>query len=243
MVMADNFADGETSAASDQSETLRYAVDVVFAIDLTGSMVPVIERVKASALSFDSELSKVMAEKGKGIAQLRVRIVGFRDFLDSAAPPLEQSRFFTLPDERGDFESFVRGLTASGSGDGPASGLEALGVAFRSEWETHMDFARHVIVLFTDAAAHPLEAAASVESVPADVPRTMDDLVDVWEGGAQSGGMDHEARRLLICAPDVTPWTDISDSWEMTLHFESRAGEGMDRDTLRNVARNIRSAM
>ena len=49
------------------SGNLRYAVDIVFCIDATMSMSPVLENVKSNALSFGDRLESVMAEKGKSI--------------------------------------------------------------------------------------------------------------------------------------------------------------------------------
>ena len=47
------------------SGNLRYAVDIVFCVDTTASMRPVLEDVKDSAMSFHDRLSTVMAEREK----------------------------------------------------------------------------------------------------------------------------------------------------------------------------------
>jgi hypothetical protein len=222
---------------------VSYAVDIVFVIDITGSMNPVIDNVKNAALSFHDDLERVMAEKDKSISNLRVRVVAFRDFLDNEGDALRQSPFYSLPAERAQFDAFVRGLRAGGGGDAPESGLEGLGVALRSDWERGMDRRRHLIILFTDAPAHALEKSAHLQSIPAGTPRSMDQLFDAWEGDGQTGGMEHSAKRLLLYAPDLDPWNTISEDWQNTLHFPSRAGEGLDDYTFDEILNQIASSV
>jgi len=233
----------QSSQSSSGSVAVSYAVDIVFVIDVTGSMQPVIDNVKRSALSFHDDLRKVMAEKDKSISNLRVKVVAFRDFLDDESDALEQSPFFTLPDERSGFDSFVHSLEAGGGGDMPESGLEGLGVAIRSDWERGMDRRRHLVVLFTDAPAHPLEHSASLASIPAGTPRSMNELFDAWEGDGQSGGMEHSAKRLLLYAPDMEPWNSISEDWQNTLHFPSQAGDGLDDYTFDEILNQIAASV
>ena len=42
---------------------LNYTVDIVMCIDSTGSMAPIIEKVKSNAMKFYEDLLKVMNEK------------------------------------------------------------------------------------------------------------------------------------------------------------------------------------
>ena len=61
--------------------TMKYNVDMVFCIDATGSMSPVLETVKQNALNFYDDVTKVMNEKQKSIDRLRIRVIAFRDYL------------------------------------------------------------------------------------------------------------------------------------------------------------------
>ena len=144
---------------------LSYAVDIVFCIDVTGSMNPIIDAVKADALGFYDDGQANLTEKGKNVEQLRVRLIAFRDFLADGDAALEESPFFTLPAERSGFSEFVNGLTAQGRGDAPESGLEAVALAVNSSWTTTGDRRRQVIVVWTDQPAQPLDPAV----VPADL--------------------------------------------------------------------------
>lgn len=211
------------------STSLRYAVDIVFCIDVTGSMYPVLDQVKEGALTFHKRLEESMAAKDKAISNLRLRVVAYRDFRDNAADAIQQSPFFSVPGQVGEFESFVSSLRAGGGGDEPESGLEALAEALSSEWERGLDRRRHIVALFTDASAHPLGVGSSASTYPQSAPATIDDLMEMWGySGSQSSAMENAAKRLLLFAPDTTPWNVIAADWNNTIYMPSRAGEGLN---------------
>jgi hypothetical protein len=223
---------------------LKYAVDIVFCIDVTGSMSPVIETVKKGALSFHTRLEETMAGKGKQISQLRIRVVAFRDFGDDPSDALRESSFWTMPEQAGQFESFVRDLRATGGGDEPESGLEALAVAINSDWERGLDRRRHIIAVFTDASAHPLGRDAGASTYPQAAPATIDDLFEMWGyGSSQSAVMENAAKRLLLFAPDTTPWNVIAADWNNTLYFPSQAGEGLEEYELKEILEIIANSV
>ncbi len=149
---------------------LSYSVDIVFCIDVTGSMTPIIDAVKGNALGFFDDVQANLTDKGKNVAQLRVRVVAFRDFAADGDGALEESPFFTLPEERAAFSDFVNGLTAQGGGDAPESGLEAVALAVNSSWTTTGDLRRQVIVVWTDQPAHPLNPSVLPSDLSSRVP-------------------------------------------------------------------------
>jgi len=206
-----------------------YRVDIALCIDCTGSMGKTLTAVKEAALDFQSILTSKMADKGKVISGMRVRVVAFRDiFADT--PPFEVSDFFDLSHQASDFETFLKGLKAKGGGgDGPESALEALSIAVNSPWTTEADKLRHVVVMWTDAAPHPLEKGQEQhfqspfkEHIASDI----NQLTDWWED-RQSPRLRHEAKRLVIFAPERGAWVDIADSWENTVYLPSAAGKGL----------------
>jgi len=211
---------------------LTYSVDLVLVIDATGSMSPIIDDVKKSALSFYDDLQKHMTAIGKNIDALRVRVIAYRDYYADPLPEaLVASDFLELPDQRANFAEFVNGLRATGGGDEPENGLEALASAIRSPWAAGGDKQRQVIVIWTDASAHRLEKnkGAKPAGYPADLPGDFDELTDLWEG--QDSPVGQSFKRLLLFSPDVYPWTDIANNWESTLHYTSKAGAGLgDKD-------------
>ncbi|MCK2243807.1 MULTISPECIES: vWA domain-containing protein [unclassified Crossiella] len=215
-------------------------------IDVTGSMGALLHQVKDSALSFHKQLAMAMDAKGRRINQLRIRIVAFRDFGELSEKPVEQTGFLAQPEQAAELEHFVRGLTPTGGGDAPESGLEALTLAMDSPWESGFDRRRHVIVLFTDAPAHPLGRPEHVRApgYPRIVPRTMRELFDRWGyGGSQGAAMDNNAKRLLLFAPEVTPWTDIADGWNNTIYFPSTAGEGLEEWEMDEIVNTIANSI
>jgi len=231
------------------TQGLSYKIDIVFCIDVTGSMQPVIETVKSNTLKFSDDLNRKLDEKGKVADQIRIRIVAFGD-CNVDTNPLNASPFYTvLPAEQtADLNSFVSALSANGGGDEPESGLEALAVAMASDWTQEGDRQRHIIVMFTDASAHRLEDR--VGDIPptfaSQIPSSIDKMTDGWEGGGQSASgvattLKQPARRLVLFAPDMYPWPTIGDSWAQTLFLPSKAGEGLaevEYDTILEVLAN-----
>jgi hypothetical protein len=225
---------------------LKYAVDIVLCIDVTRSMKPILDNVKHSALSFPNRLGQEMAGKGRGISNLRLKVIGFRDFGDNAEDAMSESPFFVVPEEIDRFEQAVRALQPVGGGDIPESGLEALALAMASKWEIGLDRRRHVIVVFTDAPAHPLgnQWQMQARTYPRSIPSSLDGLFAQW-GHRQSRDaiMEESAKRLLIFAPEEYPWTDIADDWNHTLFFPSTAGEGLEEFEMDEIIATIANSM
>ena len=206
---------------------MSHVVDIVFCIDCTGSMSPVLDASKALALGFHDELERDLVEQQKTIDQLRVKVIAFRDYYVDGADSMSESRFFALPDDASDYAAFVSGLKASGGGDEPESGLEAFALAMKSDWNTADGRKRQVICILTDASAHPLEKAGSgaPSHYPSDLPKTFDALADKWEGE-----MDEKARRLVIFAPEAYPWNEIcpdQGGFSDAIHYPSSGGAGL----------------
>jgi hypothetical protein len=206
---------------------ITYSVDLVVVIDATGSMSGILDRVKDRAINFYSDLDEMMKEKSKHVDQLRIRTVVYRDFYADPAPEaLDASPFFVLPAESEPFTSFMRKIRPSGGGDEPETALEALATAMRSPWSSGASRRRQVIIVWTDASAHPLEKNrdAKPAGYPTDAPADFNALTDMWEG---QDCVDANAKRLIVYAPDAYPWTDVANSWENAIHYPSKAGEGL----------------
>ncbi|MFC0115517.1 vWA domain-containing protein [Kibdelosporangium aridum] len=226
--------------------SLKYAVDIVMCLDVTGSMDQTLTNVKNSALSFPNRLAQEMASKRRSISSLRLKVIAFRDFGHCAHDAIMESPFFGVPDDLNAFERTVRELEADGGGDEPESGLEALALAMRSKWETGLDRRRHVIVVFTDASAHPLGDPKQTRAATytPDAPSTLDELYAQWgHGQSRSALMDNSAKRLLIFAPEAYPWTDIADDWNHTLFFPSDAGEGLKEWEMDEIVATIANSL
>lgn len=219
---------------------IKTNADIVLCIDLTGSMSPIINQIKTLSTKFyDKLIENMRTNCGRVINQLRVKVIGFRDFYCDGKYALEESEFFNLPEQTDEFHDFVEKLEAKGGGDEPENAMEALALAMKSDWVTTENYntekIRNVIILFTDASAHPLEKEAGHK--PADYPKDMlgtyQELYDAWNnpqascGGESKYNMDPRAERLIIFAPeDAYPWTDISDEFRNTAVVSIEAAAG-----------------
>jgi len=223
-------------------QTIPYLIDLVLCIDCTGSMSPVLDDVKAAALSLHTAIEKKLNEKKKKSAGMRIRVVAFRDFFDKDEPAIEEmSEFAALPSEVSKFENFVRNLRAAGGGDEPESGLEALALALNSSFTPQVqNKTRSVIVLWTDASVHDLERAKRDKPVwpyPKAMPASFDELTERWEA------LPNASKRLVVYAPDCKPWSQIADCWKNAFLFPSQAGKGLEEfefdEILSNIANSI----
>ena len=204
-----------------------YNVDIVMCIDATGSMSPIIGKVKENALSFYQRFVDAMEENGKTVEQLRIKVIAFRDF-GCDEKPIEESEFFTLPEQNEDFRAFVNGIIACGGGDGPENALEAMALALKSKWTTGGSKRRHAVLVFSDAAALPLGARASSANYPSDLPKDLPHLGAWWEGTDQTLDSTYQvnAGRLVAFVPNAEPWTELQ-AWNRYWPAFSQAGTGL----------------
>ena len=201
---------------------MDYNVDIVMCIDATGSMASIIDDVKRNALSFYQKFVDEMEAKAKSVQQLRIKVIAFRDYsVDSEA--MVESKFFVLDEESREFHDFVNAIEASGGGDEPESSLEALALAMKSDWVRTGSVRRHVIIMYTDASALKLGEKSGETGYPSGMPSDLAELREWWEGQR----MEKRAKRLLVFAPDMEPWSDMVD-WSNTFHTASKAGAGCD---------------
>lgn len=205
-----------------------YNVDIVMCIDGTGSMSPIIEEVKANALSFYQKFVDAMEEADKTVDALRIKVIVFRDYgVDSE--PMQESAFFNLPEENAAFQSFVNGIVATGGGDIPENALEAVALALKSDWTTGGSKRRHAILVFSDAEALALGARAGSPSYPAGMPADLAQLGAWWEGTDQSLSSTYQpkAGRLVAFVPNAAPWTELQ-AWNRYWPAFSKAGAGLN---------------
>ena len=205
---------------------LRYTVDIVMVIDATASMRHIIDEVKSNALRFYDDLRRIMEVKSKMIDNLRVKVIAFRDYYADGKDSMVLSPFYNLPEDREKFNRFVSDLRATGGGNLPENGLEAIDYALRSDWTTLGDKKRHVIVLWTDASSHPLEmdANAKPRGYPATMSKNLNELTDMWESHKI---LSPSSKRLILYAPEKYAWNEISANWSNTIQYPSIAGAGL----------------
>lgn len=218
--------------------SLDVYADIVYCIDITSSMKPVIDKVKETALTLHEDLQSVMQTNyQRTIKQLRIKIIGFRDAYCDGRKSFEISPFFTLPYENDEFKKFVDKLAAKGGGDIPENSLEALALAMKSDWCRTLDSSirkRHIIVLFTDAPYHPLEKSldGKDDNYPAGMPANYSELIDWWsdQSSLASGTgceMDQVAKRIAFFVPKViTQWKDASNDFDSSICIDIEPDNG-----------------
>lgn len=207
---------------------MSYTVDIVFCIDTTVSMEDtkrkekrLINVVKEHALHLYHDIMRQMDERNKKLAQLRIRVVSFRDFIADGKEALTASEFYLLPQQQNEFKECIDGLVADGGGDPPEDGLEALATAMRSEWTEKGTKKRQVIVLWTDAGTHEIGYGRESEYYPDGMPKSMAELEDWWDE------MDQYAKRLIIFAPDAEYWNYIRETWNKVVFVDVAPGKGV----------------
>lgn len=227
-----------------RSLSMDYTVDMVFCIDATGSMEDfsggqnkIINMVKANAVSFYSDFTQLMNHKGKKVRQLRVRIVAFRDYLADGEHAMLVTNFFMLPQQAKEFEACINSIHADGGGDIPEDGLEALAYAIRSKWTEEGTKKRQVIVVWTDASTHNIGFGRGSSYYPKGMPRNLSELNDWWDG------MNSNAKRLVLFAPDEEYWNYISQNWDNTVHIPSAAGNGLAEKSYSEILNAIANSV
>lgn len=194
----------------------EFYVDVVMCVDGTASMSPIIEEIKKRVLSFSSEFADVMEEIDKPVAQIRIKVIVFRDFSCDEEPMVE-SPFYLLPDQSEEFSKYVNSIEAKGgkevkSGKNEASNaLEAIALAIKSDWTTGGSRRRHIVMVFSDAPALPLGERTASASYPSDIPVDIARLGSWWEGNDQTLSSTYQAKagRLVAFVPNAEPWNEL----------------------------------
>jgi hypothetical protein len=194
-----------------QRDIRAYYVDIVMCIDATASMSPIINEVKANILSFYQRYIDSMEEEDKDIAQVRIKVIAFRDYGCPDAEPMEQSGFFVMPEQSDEFRAFIDSIEAKGGFGGPENALEAIAYALKSDWTTEGAKRRHIILVFSDAPALPLGARADSPFYPSDMPADLPQPGAWWEGTDQTLSSTYQpsAGRLVAFVPVVSPWTEM----------------------------------
>ena len=206
---------------------VKYNVDMVFCIDITGSMDNIIDIVRDNALNLYQDVQKFMEKKDRHVDVLRVRIIAYRDYLADNDEAMFTTNFFTLPQDAENLKTCVSCLVAKGGGDDPEDGLEALAYAIKSKWNMDGDKKRHVIVLWTDDDTHDLGFGKTSKNYPKGMASDIRELTAWWGHTKGPGYMDQNAKRFILFAPDMSGWRQVTDNWDKVLHYPSNVKEGL----------------
>lgn len=120
--------------------------DLVFVLDVTGSMQPYINEARSEINNIATDL---MAYGDYGPGDLRLGLIVFRDHPPQDRTLLAQTYGFTT--DINTLRTHLAGLTATGGGDGPEAQEDALELALFSGWRPD---AAKVVELITDSPPH-----------------------------------------------------------------------------------------
>lgn len=149
----------------DQQQTkTRGVADIVFLIDISGSMAPAIDALKANIGTFVESLSKGEGNNVSPVRDWRAKAVGYRDFEHDPQAFIDNPFVSDVEALRGQ----LAGLAAEGGEDEPESLLDALFKVANmgqtdkgaqstdpARWRYRSEAAR-VVVVFTDASFKPV---------------------------------------------------------------------------------------
>ena len=138
--------------------------DLVFVVDVSGSMAPCIDALRKNIEAFIDSLSRGDANNAAPVRDWRAKVVGYRDIeaADSEGLPWIVDNAFVR--DAGALKAQLAALQAAGGGDEPESLLDALYKVASMEatpkgsqtedpgkWRYRSDAAR-VVIVFTDAS-------------------------------------------------------------------------------------------
>lgn len=207
-----------------------YSVDFVFCIDGTATMTKHLDRVKETARSMVTDIQKLLEERKCTVAQIRAKIILFRDYLADGDHAMLHTDFLMLPQQIQEFEGCLDGIVAEGGGDASEDGLEALAYAIKAKWETKGAKKRHIIVVWTDASTHELGYGKSSQYYPRGMARDIGELEDWWNILGEK-----YCSMMILFTPEKSYWDYISRNWDSVIHFPSDAGEGLEDRTYREI--------
>lgn len=233
-----------------------YKMDIVFVIDATGSMTPIMTQVKQSALSLSDEIRTRMDAAGKHVEDkdLRIRVVDFGDYATEGDEAIRQTDFFRMDTEKEKLEAAINKIDINGrGGDDPENGLEALWAAMSSDWVKigAGEKGRHIIVVMTDALPlHLQERDGCVGYIAEEFPGDVNEMGTLWNNkSSQTSSLSLHPlnKRLILFAPDGQDsaghtWDNVK-TWNFCVSstVSSASGlEGVSLDTIINEV--VRSA-
>ena len=217
---------------------IGYKMDIVFVIDATGSMGPIMNEVKTNALIIGDKIRDGLAAAGKNVSEMRVKLIDFADFAQEGEEAIHQTEFFNLPEQKEQFESAINSINYElRGGDVPENGLEALYAAICSDWVKIKpgEKGRQIIVV-SGCMGYPTE----------EFPANLDALEAIWsEDDPQSASTDlnPNAKRLILFVPagtddDGHTWDGVA-SWSQTVCNQIDPAKGLGEIGLNDIVTEI----
>ena len=190
-----------------------YGVDLVWCID--GTKTPMMETIlnviKNNTYHFWHNYVNAMEMENKDVGSIRVKVIVFRDYKHQLEGIIE-SEFFKMPHEEQLLVQFVKDIKLVEGDINANYALEAFATALKSKWSNEEKRNRHIVVVFSDKEAYPLNINKDLTNYPKDMPKDLAHLGDWWEGTDQTMGGTYKpkAGRLAAFVPYAYPWNEIT---------------------------------
>lgn len=181
--------------------------DFVFVLDATATMGVFIDRFRREFLPKVTELIREKAGK----ADVRYKIIVFRDYGSEGAAAMKESKFFAIPEEMRELEHAMLFVEAGGGGDSPENGLEAIYYAMKSDFAS----GTQTIFFFTDADAVKMGARKGCEGYPEDMTDEKG-LKEIWLGKKPSH-ITQSGKKLILVAPENTAYSRLAKELDNTV--------------------------
>lgn len=181
--------------------------DFVFVLDATATMGVFIDRFRREFLPKVTELIREKAGK----ADVRYKIIVFRDYGSEGAAAMKESKFFAIPEEMRELEHAMLFVEAGGGGDSPENGLEAIYYAMKSDFAS----GTQTIFFFTDADAVKMGARKGCEGYPEDMTDEKG-LKEIWLGKKPSH-ITQSGKKLILVAPENTAYSRLAKEFDNTV--------------------------
>lgn len=209
-----------------------FAVDLVFCVDISGSMGGQLAQVKSNLITLYEKMEELMLSEEKYVTELRAKVIVFSDIYVDGENGLQETRMYELPLEEEELSEYVQDIELLYGGDTPESGLEALGMAMQSSWKEDGINKRDVIFIWSDAPALPLRPESWPDFVPPVLYRSLETMTDAWENDERN----IDGKRLILFTPEAEPWTTINNTWSNVFSYPHQAaGADVDFDTVLDV--------
>ena len=150
--------------APQSREKTKGVADIVFVVDISGSMAPCIDALRQNIETFVGSLSSGDANNAAPVKDWRAKVVGYRDIEAAESEGLPWIVDNDFVRDQAELKAQLAALQANGGGDEPESLLDALYKVATMEatakgaqgaepgkWRYRSDAAR-VVVVFTDAS-------------------------------------------------------------------------------------------
>ncbi len=166
--------DGEEDSETNWNDwKTNYIVDIKFLIDATGSMGPIIEKIRKASLDIPKILTEAMEAANRQIKTLRVQLVGFRDYKVDGDKWIE---IFDPTTDMIEFEKQLNKLKPSGGGDNPESSLDILLYVLRNGDFLKADpqnneKGRKIVILLTDDQPLPIRCKELLRKDGKEIPQ------------------------------------------------------------------------